>query len=78
MVSGTPPRMNGSHSSMNAVLNRKAAKSTASRMKIRTHTAASLARNEYARGPRLQGVPYVGEVDGRLRRDQAPCFFVRS
>jgi len=46
IVSGTPPRINGSHSSMNAVLNRKAAKNTASRMKIRTHTAASLARNE--------------------------------
>jgi hypothetical protein len=38
--------MNGSHSSMNAVLNRKAAKSTASTIKMRTHTTASLARKE--------------------------------
>jgi hypothetical protein len=46
MVSGTPPRMNGSHSSMNAVLNWKAAKITASTTKMRANTTASLARNE--------------------------------
>src|SRR5215210_5815715 len=46
MVSGTPPRMNGNHSSMNAVSNRKAAKRTASTTKMRTHTTASLMRNE--------------------------------
>jgi hypothetical protein len=46
IVSGTPPRMKGSHSSMNAVLNWKAAKSTASTTKMRAHTRASLARKE--------------------------------
>jgi hypothetical protein len=79
MVSGTPPRRNGSHSSMNAVLNWKAAKITASRMKIRTHTTASLARKERRadRASRaslmLESVDMVASDEG-----QAPCFLVRS
>ena len=79
IVSGTPSRIKGSHCSMNAVLNRKAAKRTASRMKMRTHTTASLARNENRaeRASRaslmLERVEMVASAD-----DQAPCFFVRS
>jgi hypothetical protein len=46
IVSRTPAEMNGSHCSMNAVSNRKAAKRTASATKIRIQTTASLARNE--------------------------------
>jgi hypothetical protein len=45
MVSGTPPSMNGSHSSMNGTLNWKAANTIPSTMKMPTHTAASLTRN---------------------------------
>ena len=45
MVRETPPRMNGSHSSINGVLNWKAANRIPSTMKIPTHPAASLMRN---------------------------------
>ena len=84
IVSGTPPRMNGSHSSMNAVLNWKAAKSTANTTKMSTHTTASLARNEYRADRASRASLMLVRVEMFASRgwlwagDQVPCFFVRS
>ena len=79
MVSGTPARRNGSHSSMNAVLNWKAAKNTASTMKIRTHTRANLTRKE-TRADRASRASLMLESVDMIasEEDQAPCFLVRS